>query len=984
MTMVRRICWGVLGATICAGAHAQRPVPLADPVDQTLLPYGITDQNIRLAGELAYMFKDEGGHDVVHLVGDFSLKLGGPATGHEMHSREAVVWLVHRTQGGKPYLDLQIFLWRDAEVREIGRTVTSSPALFVTINTFGKVQTDADDLTFEAPSDSPVYLEGRAIRQAIAPGAAARLDRKVSLRVFDAAGLGEAPERTKPRPTILLQFPGEFHMAASNGQRVITVTGGAYMSRGEAGSTEYLEIRADAIAVFLPAGEDIPMRTPSGEPGMGPQSGIGSMKMAAGDTGIQHRKVGDRQQLSGVFGAVDVEAVYLEGDVVMSQGANKIQATSVYYDFADEQALILDASVHAKLAQRNVPLYLRAAEIRQVSARRFVAEDAILTTSAFHTPHYHIGARQVEFIDRTPPGPGGAREGIRAGSFRIQDATLNLGGTPVAYWPSVRGRVDTSETAIRSLRMGYSGDFGVELETDWHLFNVLDLETPEGFDATLSLDYFSERGPAVGVDVDYERDRYYGFIRSYLMTDDGEDSLGRERDDVSTEDVRGRVLLRHRQYLEDDWQVTLELSYISDRNFLQEFFENEFENGKEQETLLHLKKQRDNWAFAAILQGRLMDFTTVTERYPDLAYFRVGEPLGDHLTWYSESRMGIVRYRPATQTFRDLLRDGEKIGSGSVGRTDSRQEIDLPLDLGPVRFVPFATVRSSSWDDSPRDGGLTRGMAIGGVRGSMYLSKESKGMTSTMFDIDGLRHIIKSDIVAWAAAANVEPDRLFPFDDTVEGAEDASGVAIGLRQRWQTKRGEGENRRTVDFVTLDVEVGAFDDPSGQSITNGYTSYARPENSIARNYVNSSLIWRINDRTALLSEMNYDMNDGEVDVLNLSVAVERPPRLSYLLGYRFIEETHSNLLAFDMNYALSTKYTMAMRELFDFSRGETLDFTIAVIRKFPRWFGAVAFELDEAEDDFGVSFSVWPEGLSQAALGSKRFTGLAQTTKLKND
>jgi hypothetical protein len=71
-------------------------------------------------------------------------------------------------------------------------------------------------------------------------------------------------------------------------------------------------------------------------------------------------------------------------------------------------------------------------------------------------------------------------------------------------------------------------------------------------------------------------------------------------------------------------------------------------------------------------------------------------------------------------------------------------------------------------------------------------------------------------------------------------------------------------------------------------------------------------------------------------------------------------------------------------LFELDRGRTLDFTVAFIRKFPRWYGAISFELDLAENDFGVSMSLWPEGLSQAALGSRRFTGLANTTSLRND
>jgi hypothetical protein len=56
----------------------------------------------------------------------------------------------------------------------------------------------------------------------------------------------------------------------------------------------------------------------------------------------------------------------------------------------------------------------------------------------------------------------------------------------------------------------------------------------------LTLDYFSERGPAVGVDADYERDKYFGIVRSYLLSDDGEDFLGRERESTSPHDTRGR------------------------------------------------------------------------------------------------------------------------------------------------------------------------------------------------------------------------------------------------------------------------------------------------------------------------------------------------------------------------------------------------------------------------------------------------------------
>ena len=974
---------------IAVPAVAQSPPPIADRVDTPLLPTGITELPIELNAQLVHVFKDRDGGDALHCIGDFVLTLGD-GDAQQLRASEAVIWLANREYQGRPYRHLQMLLWRNVEVYELAGTVTAAPALFITVSSFGTITTHADDVALSPPSgtlDTEIYRQGNTIRTALASGTFRPTATTALFGIFDPTGLGkDRRKKAAPRPVIHFQS-GHLIMDNVNGRRVITMTGGIYLSRGIPASSTFLEIQADAAVVFFAPDEDTPSLAPPLGAGLGGASRADSRSAPPTRsplTKAPDRDVPDRQLMATGFGDVVVEGAYLEGDVRMSQGSNIIRASRLYYDFQHERALLLDAVVRTVLPGRKLPLFVRAAEIRQLSAQEFSATDAMLTTSEFYTPHYHVGAHKVELINRTPRDPGGDWGGVRAGSFRIRHATLNLAGHPIAYWPFIRGDIDSSETSIKSSRVGFSNDFGVETETEWHLFNVLGFKTPSGFDASLSLDFFSERGPAVGVDADYKRDRYFGEIKSYLMTDNDEDKLGRKREPVSRKDVRGRLLLRHRQYLDDDWQVSLELSYISDRNFLEEFFESEFDNDKEQETLLHLKKQRENWALSILLQRRVLDFTTQTERLPDLAYHLVGQPLGAWGTWFSENRLGVVRFRPADQTFRELLRNGRQFGSGSTARIDTRQEVTIPLNVGAWRVVPFAVGRISAWDDSPRHGGLARGLGMVGVRGSTYLSKVYPDYRSTMFDLDGIRHIIKPDIVAWVSEANQNAGDLFPFDDTVERIADTDGVMIGVRQRWQTKRGADGTRRVVDFMTHDLEVGFFNDAGGKETTNGFTSFSRPENSVSHNYINSSLIWRVNDRTAVLSELNYDINDGEVDVLNVAVSVERTPRFSYLLGYRFIEESNSNLLGFDMNYRMSEKHTLAVRELFDLQRGRTLDFTVALIRRFPGWYGAVSFELDQAEDDFGVSFALWPEGLPQAALGSRRFTGLANTTRIRAD
>ena len=753
------------------------------------------------------------------------------------------------------------------------------------------------------------------------------------------------------------------------GRKVLTITGGVHITRGTAGTREYLEIRADSIVTFLPRTDayGTPRSVPATVSGLAPRRTNPVDDAPA-------PKAGTRAMMAGLEN-IDIESAYLEGDVLLSLGANQVRASRLYYDFFEDRALILDAVVHTMLADRNIPLYLRASEIRQLSPREFTATDAILTTSEFYTPHYHVGARRIELANLTPTDPAGRLKGLMTGRFRIEGGTLNIGGRPIMLLPHIRGTIDTSETALQALQVGFSRRFGAGLETKWGLFNVLGLETPDGFKANLGLDYYSERGPAFGVNAKYERDRYFGLLRSYVLSDDGIDFLGRRRERPSPRDVRGRILFRHRQYLSEDWQLTLEASYISDSGFLEEFFESEFDKSKEQETLLYLKKQRDNTALTVLVQPRVLDFVTQTEHLPDISYHVIGESLADRVSWYSENRAGVVRFRPADEDLFGIPRGGIRGGSGSSARVDTRQELTWQADLGPIRVVPFVSVRASAWDDTRTTGGLGRTFGTGGVRASLYLSRVYPSVKSTLWDLDGVRHVVKFDLVSWVSGSNRDPEDLFPFDDTVEGIDETDGVSLGVRQRWQTKRGAGDNRRTVDFLTLDTEIGLFNGAERLERTNGFTSFSRPENSITQDYINNSLIYRVNDRTALLSELNFDLNDGEVDILNIALAVERSPRLNYLFGYRLIKETESNLINFDMNYRLSEKHTLAVRERFDLDRGRTLDFTLAFIRKLPRWFGAISFSLDEAEDDFGVSFSLWPEGLPQAKLGSRRFTGI---------
>ena len=169
---------------------------------------------------------------------------------------------------------------------------------------------------------------------------------------------------------------------------------------------------------------------------------------------------------------------------------------------------------------------------------------------------------------------------------------------------------------------------------------------PDGWDSALRLDYFSERGPGIGVDFDYETENYFGLFRGYYINDQGDDDLGPLFSGPPEHDNRGRVTWRHRQYLPKDWELSLEVDYLSDPTFLWEFFPSQWFD-EPHDTAVYLKKQRDNWAFTLLGQWRINDFITQTEHLPDAAFHLIGEPLGEFASLFSETHVGAVRFRPA-------------------------------------------------------------------------------------------------------------------------------------------------------------------------------------------------------------------------------------------------------------------------------------------------------------------------------------------------
>ena len=918
------------------------------------------------------------GETVNVVLGKFSLAVGG----RSIVGRDAVIWIKESRLGNQTLRTIELYVEGDAgraaKIVEPDKTTTTDNIFYVVLRQQGGFRARVGARGLRKMDSLPIYRRALAARK---KRLTAKKGEPPTVVVVLAEGAGEVfPTKTtdaddKPgqgpedgdetKKTIPAETPAMRSYSAitytaestsmqdiidhrypddpGKSIRVVICKGNVYIAQSQSKSESAMSMQADAAVIY-----------------------IGDRVNIEGKT------------VQGVIGA------YLEGHVVIRRGVRTIRGRQLFYSFIDGRALILQPVLRTVQEGRNIPIYIRAREGRQTAAwadpkneglpvrgRRWEFRNAMVTTSDFRTPEYHIGARKVTFEDTAmyEEAETGERISPQAWRTKMTSATVNLRSIPLLWMPYVRGSGQQGHTALRKAQFGSHGRFGWGAETQWHLFRLLGVTKPAGFKGRLDFDWY-ERGYLGGVRVNYDKLNYSGYFRAYgLIDSEGEDDFGTDRENIAAPTQRGRLLWRHKQFLPRDWQFQFEGSYLCDANFLEEFFPSEFWTGKDQENLLYAKKQRDNWAMTVLTKWRINDFLTQTEAFPEVAGYLIGQSLWrDRLTLHSEARLGAVRYRPADSS--------PARSSPTVARADIREELNVPLAIGPVKLLPFVAARGTYWSESPRDGALVRPWGQIGVNATTHIWRVYNNVESRLLDIHRLRHVITPYARVFGSGTSAQPDRLYPFNEGIEEhVRRLDGGTVGVRQLWQTKRGPADDRHTVDWLRLNISGSVFNNGETDLPADGRYFFHRPEHSMARNAINAEAAWHASDSTTVLADANYDTDSGELGRGNIGVAISRDPRLRYYLGLRTISAVDSAMGTFGLNYKISRKYSLNFFEQydFDFDGGQNEATSLSLVRKFPRLYAAFTFVYDRTQNDVGLVISIWPEGVEEVRIGGSKLS-----------
>ncbi|MEX0820454.1 MAG: organic solvent tolerance protein OstA [Pirellulaceae bacterium] len=726
---------------------------------------------------------------------------------------------------------------------------------------------------------------------------------------------------------------------------------------------------------------------------------------------------------------------YLEGNIIFREGNRLIYADRMYYDVNSNRGTILNAELLTPVKDYEGLMRLKADVLQQLNEHTFMAYGAALTSSRMGVPRYWIQSGEVMLTDVQTLAVDGF-----TGQPYIDPQTqemavdhemlatsrnnfLYAGGFPLLYWPTIATDLRKPTYYVDGVKLKSDSVYGSQIFLEWDVYHLFGIRNkPDGTNWTLSTDYLSERGPALGTNFGYERPGFLWFdgptqgnLDIWGIKDDGRDNLGADRRSLAPEEeFRGRGLWQHRQFLGSGYQFTAEAGLISDRNFLEQYYEREWDLRKDQATGVELKRYYGNSSYSINGDVRVNDFFTQTEWLPRVDHTLIGQSvLFDRLTWHAHSHAGYARLRTASPP--DPINPSEVISFAPLAwevpveglHAATRHEIDLPFNLGPTKIVPYALGELFHVGEDITAQERTRALGQAGVRGSLPIWNRNPDVHSELFNVNGLAHkvVFESEFL-WADASedlgdfplyepldddSVEffrrrflstvPGYPFPgqafiplkFDEryfalrggmqswvtapSTEIADDLMKVKLGVRQRWQTKRGLPGQERIVDWITLDVEGSYFPkadrDNFGQDL--GLLDY--------------DFRWHLGDRVTLLSDGFADLFGDGLRTFSLGGVLTRPARGSIYLGVRSIEgPISSNIISGSLSYRMSEKWILTGSAALDFGEAGNIGQTFGLTRIGESTLMRFGFNVDESRGNVGVNLQIEPRFLASRRLG----------------
>ena len=687
---------------------------------------------------------------------------------------------------------------------------------------------------------------------------------------------------------------------------------------------------------------------------------------------------------------------YAEGNVTMRRENDVQIADKIFEDTKEDKGILINSQIKTTVQKQKkdkttdtphmrdnskksktsilegLPVYVGGEEIKKIGTGQYEIKNGVMSTCGYGHPHYHFKGKKIRLI--------------QSGEHNIVSTSSNsfyIDKYPVAYFPYLSLDVRKKDRLLQDWQLGSSSRFGSFIRTDWDLYAVTGGKQKDWSDLTLNLDYLQKRGLGTGLDFEYKGQDMFGFVDTYYIKDQGDFDI---KDIPIENEDRGTILWRHRQELPYDWRLDMEYSYVSDPRFLREYFEHEFKEEKDRETVLYLQKTNDTTSKTFLVNEQLNGFDTTidslrekhyAERLPEATYRIIGEPIWDNrLIFTSESSVTYF-----DSSFDQPDQSNQTVQQQPLARVDNVDRVSMPFKPWVFNINPFIEGRSTGYSESIDTSNTvdeTNGPASGRFIGTMGFDWSSThwknySVYNDFFKINRLRHIFVPELrYTYSPLVTEDPNSFYQYDE-IDALDSSQVAVVGVKNTLQTKRGEPGLEKTVDFVNFNVDYYMF--PTNDGIYNEGVN-----GIIVRkdNFVNLDFQCQLTDVVKFISERNeFNTEELQFDVLTSGFEIANPPDWQYFVGHRFIRDISSTvILAAD--YQISEKWSVIAGEKYDLKsmeidnskNGDTntnpknLKTNFVLSRYFHDWVGSLTLELDPVRDDSSYRFDITPKGLQK--------------------
>ena len=634
----------------------------------------------------------------------------------------------------------------------------------------------------------------------------------------------------------------------------------------------------------------------------------------------------------------DTRDVLLVGNVRIYSGEDLFNGQRAFYNMETKQmrALEFDGSHN--------PLKFSSLSTRGFGTKQFTLSDSDITTSDSSNPDWHVHSKTIRLYPND--------------RVIMLNSTVYVGKIPIIWLPYIYTNLSHQGFQFAP---GYDSSWGGYLLTSY----TFPLGTGDNFLATVRQDYRTLLGYAVGFDAKLKfgkNDRNVGqFISYYAQDQKPSQKLGGpgELPETVAQD-RYRVGYQGKLFLEDDIYATFDITKLSDRDFMQDFYPAENRTNPEPDNNITLTKLDDIYSLSLVTRWQMNSFQETTERKPEVAFDFKQEPLFGLPVYYDgttalgqlnrnfaansfgadygATRFDTFHQLSAPQTLWGWLSTIPKVGIRATAYSQGGYFQDANGAIDPFPYTANATVTNADSTHTVSNslhttGNVFRPIVNAGLENSFKISQSFEGVQSKWLALDGLRHIFQpySNLSAvYAGGPNVNQvlqfDRLLPNNPTAKtksGYQPSSTQLepldfpqfaaidsidtwaiwrLGVRNRLQTRR-DGD---TLDWFFLDT----FAD------VNGINPYMNGPISNLNNRLNFAPVsWfslRIGSQVPLVS-------DGFTE-LNTELSFMPVRNFSFTFGTRYINNyggaQNDNQYPFSAFWKANDHWSFSLQEIYN--------------------------------------------------------------------